>query len=73
MKKVLILVMCLLMIIVMTACTNTEVIDVGIMRSYMVYIDKETGVNYMVYDDGKSGGICPRYNADGTLYISEVE
>ena len=27
--------------------------------------DKETGVYYVV---GSDGGICPRYNADGTLY-----
>ena len=34
--------------------------------------DSETGVHYLVYDRksgyGGMGGICPRYNADGTLY-----
>lgn len=37
-------------------------------------IDEETGVNYVVvsYDDLEGSGIaiCPRYNADGTLYVS---
>lgn len=41
-----------------------------------VYIDPQTGVNYLIYSvqtaTGGLGGICPRYNADGTLYISEV-
>jgi hypothetical protein len=40
------------------------------------HVDPETGVNYIIlvdYDYKQIiGGICPRYNADGTLYISEV-
>ena len=28
--------------------------------------DKETGVHYF---KGNNGGICPKYNADGTLYV----
>ena len=35
------------------------------------YRDSETGVQYYVFSknvDGGMGGICPRYNADGTLY-----
>ena len=35
--------------------------------------DAETGVHYFIYDRksgyGGMGGICPRYNADGTLYV----
>jgi hypothetical protein len=41
-----------------------------------VYVDPVTGVNYLVYSvqihQGGLGGLCPRYNADGTLYTSEV-
>lgn len=37
-----------------------------------VYIDPETGVNYLILREFERAGICPRYNADGTLYISEV-
>lgn len=38
-----------------------------------IYIDQVTGVNYlMMYAYGGYGGVCPRYNTDGTLYISEV-
>lgn len=35
------------------------------------FVDKETGVNYIVYEHYDRGGICPRYNQDGTLYISK--
>lgn len=35
-----------------------------------IFIDPETGVNYI-----RSGydGITPRYNADGSLYVTDVE
>lgn len=36
-----------------------------------IYIDKETKVNYIVYHYYSKGGICPRYNSDGSLYVSE--
>lgn len=36
-----------------------------------IFVDPVTGVNYMTiyYTDG----ICPRYNPDGSLYVSEVK
>ena len=33
--------------------------------------DPETGVYYVIYSSAYQGGICPRYNADGTLYTGE--
>lgn len=44
---------------------------------FNVWVDSKTGVNYIVVNNngGKSYAqiaIVPRYNADGTLYISEV-
>lgn len=33
-----------------------------------VWTDEETGVQYIVYIS--KGGIIPRFNADGTLYVS---
>lgn len=33
------------------------------------YVDPETKVEYVIYKSGYQGGICPRYNQDGTLYI----
>lgn len=37
------------------------------------YTDKETGVEYVIYNAPYRGGICPRYNADGSLYVREEE
>ena len=37
-------------------------------------IDKETGVNYIILTRWRTGGeitMCPRYNADGSLYVSK--
>lgn len=36
-----------------------------------VIVDSKTGVNYIVVDNDKSIDICPRYNSDGTLYVSK--
>lgn len=42
---------------------------------YEIYVDKETGVNYVAYTNHhkKGGGITPRLNADGTPFVSEVK
>ena len=42
--------------------------------NFDVYLDLETGVQYIVYEDYGIGGhtwfgIVPRYNADGSLYV----
>ena len=37
-----------------------------------VYVDPYTGVNYLIWSDMRQGGICPRYNSDGELYITDV-
>lgn len=37
------------------------------------YVDPETGVNYLIYNDYHAAGITVRLNADGTLYITPVD
>lgn len=37
-----------------------------------LYIDPETGVNYLVYDAYNAGGITVRLNADGTPYVTPL-
>jgi hypothetical protein len=36
------------------------------------YVDNETGVNYIIFQHYSTGnvGVCPRYNADGSLYVT---
>ena len=36
-----------------------------------IYVDEQTGVEYLVGVHNYVTGICPRYNADGTLKINE--
>lgn len=39
-------------------------------REIDLLIDTETGVQYFVMNTSNAGAICPRYNADGSLYVS---
>ena len=41
------------------------------MNDFYYIVDKETGVNYVVYSEVYKAGICPRYNSDGSLYVSK--
>ena len=36
------------------------------------YVDNETGVNYIIFQHYSTAnvGVCPRYNADGSLYVT---
>lgn len=37
-----------------------------------IWIDKETGVNYLYSASGYSGGITPLLNKDGTPVVTEL-
>lgn len=39
--------------------------------STFVFVDGETGVNYLINTVGRYESITVRYNADGTIYVSE--
>ena len=40
----------------------------------LIWTDKKTGVQYIIYSyGGMGGGITPRLNADGTLYVESEE
>ena len=41
------------------------------MNAIYIYVDEETGVEYIVYNGYQKGGICPRYNADGSLRVEK--
>jgi hypothetical protein len=44
----------------------------GVGAQISVFVDPITGVNYLILREPHRAGICPRYNVDGTLYVSEV-
>ena len=37
------------------------------------FVDPETGINYLIYDGYRSGGITVRYNTDGTVMVTNVD
>lgn len=56
------------------AFSFTPVSD-GHSGSTYIVVDNKTGVNYICVEDYYSGygvAITPRFNADGSLYVSEV-
>ena len=75
MKKIISLIL-VIAIILLVGCAETTEADTQIDyiqdgNSY-IYVDKETGVNYIVYSAYYKAGITVRLNADGTPYVSGV-
>lgn len=75
MKKILIaLVVISVLCLVSCADTNPNIERSQNDVNIEFWTDKETGVQYVIYDRTVShagiGGITPRLNIDGTLYIS---
>ena len=43
------------------------------MGSVKIYVDKQTGVNYLSVQNGYSGGLTPLLNRDGTPVITTIK
>ena len=75
MRKKIICFILTLTIVMLTACGNTEN-KTKYMQDYNsefeIYIDKETGINYIIFNTLYKGGMTVRLNKDGTPYVSEV-
>lgn len=83
-KKIVMLAVTVLMVLAI-GCSPTEEVHGSVSASTFElefvatshdvneYRDTETGVHYLIYRNASGyagmGGICPRYNADGTLYV----
>ena len=82
MKKIFVTLMMVVTVLSLTACgqqakdeTNTQTVQEDTMRyasgnNVYVYVDPETGVNYLIYNGYKSGGITPRYDSEGNIMIT---
>lgn len=77
MKKIISLIL-VIAIILLVGCAETTEADTQI--DYIqdewgikIMVDKETGVNYILFRGNKRGGITVRLNADGTPYVSGVK
>ena len=54
------------------AFSSTWVSDTGFFGSIHTVVDNETGVTYIVVERNSGVTITPRFNADGSLYVSKV-
>ena len=44
----------------------------GVFGSNEIWVDKETGVNYLFHASGYAGGMTPLLNRDGTPVVTPV-
>ena len=49
-----------------------KVYSEGAFGSNEIWVDKETGVNYLFHASGYAGGLTPLLNRDGTPVITSV-
>lgn len=79
MKKVILILVALVLTLCLVGCAETNQTKPELREeensSIRIWTDEETGVQYIVYCDrggyAGMGGITPRLNADGTLYVAE--
>ncbi len=80
MKKFIVILFALVLTLCLVGCKETSESNKAEPKeestsNIFIWIDEETGVQYIIYSDKRGyagmGGITPRLNADGTLYIEE--
>lgn len=80
MKKVIIALFALVLILCLVGCEEANESNKASLKTednstIYIWTDEETGVQYIVFSDKKGyggmGGITPRLNSDGTLYIEK--
>ena len=49
-----------------------KVYDDGAFGSNEIWVDKETGVNYLFHASGYAGGLTPLLKSDGTPVVTPV-
>lgn len=45
----------------------------GVISTVQIWVDKETGVNYLYMTNGENGGLTPLLGRDGKPVITAVE
>lgn len=77
MKKIIAILLVLAMVFCLVGCTEDKNIERTDNSTIKFWIDEETGVQYVIYSKGGGyagmGGITPRLNKDGSLYVQERE
>lgn len=50
-----------------------QVYTQGVLQTVQIWVDRETGVNYLFVSSGESGGLTPLLDRDGRPVISPLE
>ena len=69
MKKIVAIILCVLLVCGLCGWKKIDSENMDVFTNIGIIVDEETGVEYVVYNGYNRGGICPRYNADGTLRV----
>ena len=48
-------------------------VDITMYGSAIVFVDQETGVNYVLLESTKNAGVSVMLNADGTPVVTPIE
>ena len=79
-KKIIIVMAAMVVLLSLTACgkqaddkmnVQTETVPTYVTDNTYVYLDPETGVNYLIYDGYNCAGMSVRYNSDGYIMITK--
>lgn len=49
-----------------------KVYSQGTVNSTQIWVDKETGVNYLYHEDGYSGGLTPLLDREGKPIVTPI-
>lgn len=49
-----------------------EVYTQGMVKGMEIWVDKETGVNYLCYVNGYAGGMTPLLDSSGNVVVTPV-
>ena len=69
MKKIVAIILCVLLVCGLCGWKKIDSENMDVFTNIGIIVDEETGVEYIVFSWYNRGGICPRYNADGTLRV----
>ena len=71
MIKYIAIILCLWFVCVLCGWTKVSSKNLNAMTNITVIVDDETGVEYIVFGGYNRGGICQRYNTDGTIRVRQ--
>ena len=69
MKKMILISLVAVMLLTAGCDAGQETMDDVPVCCVKDYRDTETGVHYLIYSSGYQGGMCVRYNADGSIMV----